>query len=125
MKKNVLLVDDKKELRMVLKSYLVKNYNVETAESGLHALAMLQDGYWPDIIVSDLMMPGADGKTLVAQIKSSGLFSHIPIIILSSIDKSSERIELLRSGANDYLTKPFNPEELEVRIEQVLLQVSK
>lgn len=125
MKKNVLLVDDKKELRLVLKSYLIKKYNVETAESGLHALALLQNGYCPDIIVSDLMMPSADGKTLVAQIKSSGLFSHIPIIILSSIDKSSERIELLRSGANDYLTKPFNPEELEVRIEQVLLQVSK
>lgn len=124
MKRNVLLVDDKKELRMVLKIYLSKKYNVETAESGLHALALLQNGYAPDIIISDLMMPDADGKTLVSQLKSGGLYSHIPIIILSSIDKSSERIELIKSGANDYMTKPFNPEELEVRIEQVLKQVS-
>ena len=120
MKKRILLVDDKGEFRRLVQIFLSKNYKVETAENGLHALALLQNGYLPDIIVSDLMMPEIDGKVLVEQVKSSGLFQHIPIVILSSIDKSDKKIELIKSGAGDYLVKPFNPLELEVRIERLL-----
>jgi DNA-binding response OmpR family regulator len=120
MKKKVLLVDDKKELRMLIKLFLSSNYDVETAEDGLHALSLIQGGFFPDVIVSDLNMPGVDGKMLVKQIKSSGLYASIPVIILSNNDKSSERVELMKAGAGDYLTKPFNPEELQVRIEKAL-----
>jgi DNA-binding response OmpR family regulator len=120
MKKRILLVDDKGEFRRLVKIFLSKNYDVETAENGLDALAQLQNGYRPDAIVSDLIMPEFDGKVLVEQVKASGFFRHIPIIILSSIDKSAKKIELLSLGANDYLVKPFNPGELEIRIERLL-----
>lgn len=120
MKKRILLVDDKGEFRRLVKIFLSKNYEVETAENGLQALAQLQSGYLPDAIVSDLVMPEIDGKVLVEQVKISGMFNHIPVIILSNIDKSSEKIELIKLGADDYLVKPFNPEELEVRIERLL-----
>lgn len=120
MKKRILLVDDKGEFRRLVKIFLSKNYDVETAENGLDALAKLQNGYRPDAIVSDLVMPEIDGKVLVEQVKASGFLRHIPIIILSSIDKSAKKIELLNLGANDYLVKPFNPEELEIRIERLL-----
>lgn len=120
MKKRVLLVDDKGEFRRLVKIFLSKNYEVETAENGLQALALLRNGYLPDAIVSDLIMPEVDGKVLVEQLKASGMFQHIPIIILSSIDKSAEKIELIELGAGDYLVKPFNPMELKVRIERLL-----
>jgi len=61
MKKKVLLVDDKNEFRKLVKIYLAKKFEVETAENGLQALVMLQNGYLPDLIVSDLMMPEIDG----------------------------------------------------------------
>lgn len=120
MKKRILLVDDKGEFRRLVKIFLSKNYDVKTAENGLEALAILQNGYIPDAVVSDLIMPEVDGRVLVEQLKASGIFQHIPVIILSSVDKSAQKIELLKSGAGDYLVKPFNPEELEVRIERLL-----
>lgn len=120
MKKKVLLIDDQKEFSMLLKIFLSKKYTVETSENGLRALARLQNGYFPDVIVTDLMMPEVDGKTFIMQIKNSGAFNHIPIIVLSSIDKSSEKVDLLKSGASDYIIKPFNPDELDIRIDKVL-----
>jgi two-component system, chemotaxis family, chemotaxis protein CheY len=124
MKKKVLLVDDKVEFRRLVKIFLSSKYEVETAENGLKAFALLQKGFLPDIIVSDLMMPVVDGRSLVSQLKASGVFSHIPIIILSSIDKSADKIELFKLGASDYLVKPFNPEELEIRIANLLKVVA-
>lgn len=120
MKKKVLLIDDQKEFSMLLKIFLSKKYTVETSENGLRALARLQNGYFPDVIVTDLMMPEVDGKTFIMQIKNSGAFNHIPIIVLSSIDRSSEKVDLLKSGASDYIIKPFNPDELDIRIDKVL-----
>ncbi|MBP6609767.1 MAG: response regulator transcription factor [Paludibacter sp.] len=120
MKKKVLIVDDKSEFRRLTKTILSSNYLVESAENGEEAISMLQTGYIPDLIVSDLMMPVMGGKELVAQLKASGAFSSIPIIILSSIDKSDEKIKLIKLGADDYLEKPYNPDELVARIEKLL-----
>lgn len=120
MKKRILLVDDKREFRRLVEIFLSKNYHVKTAENGLQALKFLQEGFLPDAIVSDLIMPEVDGKMLLHHLKTSEDYRHIPIVILSSINKSTEKIELIRSGAGDYLVKPFNPVELEVRIERLL-----
>lgn len=125
MKSKVLLVDDKTEFRTLVKLYLATKYEVETAENGLAALSLIKSGYKPDIIVSDLMMPEVDGETFVTQVRASAALKNVPIIILSSIDKSSKRVDLIKNGANDYLTKPFNPEELEIRIENLLKISSK
>jgi DNA-binding response OmpR family regulator len=120
MKKKILVVDDKTEFRRLTKTILSNNYQVESAENGVEALSLLQNGYMPDLIVSDLMMPVLGGKGLVDQIKSSGAFKHIPIIILSSIDKTDEKIQLIKMGADDYVEKPYNPSELLVRIQKLL-----
>ena len=120
MKKKILLVDDKLEFRRLVKIFLSAHYEVNIAESGIHALALMQQGYIPDLIVSDLMMPHGDGKLLVEQVKSNTDYRHIPIVILSSIDQSKQKIELLKLGAGDYMVKPFNPQELEVRIHRLL-----
>ncbi len=120
MKTKILLVDDKNEFRTLLKVMLEKEFEIRDAFNGANALEVLNDGFEPDLIVTDLMMPDVDGKSFVTQLKSSGLYKDIPVIVLSSIDKSMEKIELLKLGADDYLIKPFNPSELLVRIENVL-----
>ncbi len=120
MKKKILIVDDKTEFRRLTKTILSGTYLVESAENGVEALSLLQNGYMPDLIVSDLMMPVLGGRDLVEQLKASGAFKHIPVIILSSIDKTDEKIKLIRLGADDYLEKPYNPTELLVRIEKLL-----
>jgi DNA-binding response OmpR family regulator len=119
MRTKVLLVDDKMEFLKLMNLFLSRNYDVETAENGLQAISKLHSGYMPDIIVSDLNMPVVDGRTFVSQVKVSGRFKNIPIIILSSNDKSKDRIDLLKLGASDYIVKPFNPEELELRIQKL------
>lgn len=122
MKKKILILDDKTEFRTLTKTILSSKFEVESAENGIQGLALLQSGYMPDLIVTDLMMPVLGGKDFVEQIKNSGVFSHIPVIVLSSIDKSDEKIKLINLGANDYLEKPYNPAELLARIENLLKQ---
>ena len=119
MKKKILIIDDKDEFRRLTKTILLNKYDVEASENGLNALSTLQSGYMPDLIICDLMMPVLGGKDFLEQIKSSGAFKDIPVIILSSIDKSDEKIKLINMGANDYLEKPYNPAELMARIENI------
>jgi DNA-binding response OmpR family regulator len=120
MKKKILIIDDISEFRRLTKAILLNKYDVESAENGIDALSLLQNGNIPDLIVCDLLMPVLGGKDFVEQIKSSGAFKDIPVIILSSIDKSDEKIKLINMGANDYLEKPYNPAELLARIDNLL-----
>ena len=121
MKKKILIVDDRTEFRRLTKSILSTNYQVESAQNGVEAMALLQNGQFePDLIVTDLIMPVMGGKDFLEQLKSSGVYKNIPVIVLSSIDKSDEKIKLIKMGADDYLEKPYNPADLIVRIEKLL-----
>jgi len=120
MKKKILIVDDRNEFRRLTKTILESKYEVEGAENGIEALAKLQSGYLPDLIVTDLLMPVLGGKDFVEQLKISGVWKNVPIIVLSSVDKSDEKIKLIKLGVNDYLEKPYNPAELLARIENIL-----
>ncbi len=118
--KKILVVDDKTSISKLIVQFLNKTFEVETKEDGLQALAWLQDGNIPDMILTDLQMPNLDGMGLITHVKSSGYFRDIPIIVLSSKDSSNDRISCLKAGAEDYIVKPFNPEELLIRIERIL-----
>jgi two-component system chemotaxis response regulator CheY len=119
MRKKILIIDDKDEFRALTKTILSTKYDVEAAVNGINALSILQSGYLPDLIITDLTMPVLGGKDFLEQLKSSGAFKDIPVFILSSIVKSDEKIKLINMGANDYLEKPYNPAELMARIENV------
>jgi len=121
MKKRILIIDDKYEFRKLLKIILKDMFSIETAENGLQAFSILQGGYLPDLILCDMMMPELGGENFLKNMKRSGVFSKIPFIILSSIDNSTTRVKMLNEGANDYVVKPFNPEELIARINKSLL----
>ena len=118
----VLVVDDKKSLSDLVAQFLGQSYNITVKENGMEAMSWLQANNFPDLIITDLEMPVMDGFELIKQVKGSGLFSDIPIIVLSCRDSSSDRINCLKLGAADYMVKPFNPEELLIRVEKLLIR---
>ncbi len=113
MKKKVLLVDDIKEFRTLVKIILSGNYDVVTAADGGDALNKIQKGLNPDVIVTDLVMPGVDGFQLITQLMSGENYKKIPVIVLSNIDGAEERKSLEKQGVSGYIIKPFNTVELQ------------
>ncbi len=113
-------MDDEMSIRMLLENFLSKTYNVLTAKDGLEGLEYLEQGTLPDLIVADIQMPNLDGYEFIQNVRASGFFKNIPVIMLSGIESSTERVKCLKLGADDYLVKPFNPEELAIRIENLL-----
>ncbi len=112
MKKKILLVDDIKEFRTLVKIILSGNYDVITAEDGEEALSMIEGGLTPDVIVTDLMMPRLDGYQFISKMKSENNTLKVPVIVLSNVDRAAEREMLKEQGISGYVIKPFNTSEL-------------
>lgn len=124
MKKKILIIDDELSIRMLLENFLKKEYSVVTKNDGMEGLTWLEEGNIPDLIVADIQMPNLDGYDFIKNLRASGYFKHIPLIMLSGIESTSEKIKCLKLGANDYIVKPFNPEELSIRIELLISRKS-
>ena len=115
--KTILLVDDDQRLRELLKDYLdKKNYQVYTSQDFDEAKKIL-DFYNFDLIILDRMMPSGDGIELIKVIKKD---TQTPVIMLTAMGENNNKIQGLKTGADDYLSKPFEPEELYLRIENLL-----
>ena len=124
-KKKILIIDDELSIRMLLENYIGKTYDVVTKIDGLEGIKYLEEGNMPDLIVADIQMPNIDGYEMLKQVRASGYFGNIPMIMLSGIESSQERVKCLRIGADDYIVKPFNPEELLLRINNLISRTSK
>lgn len=112
----ILLVDDEERILNFLKAKLkVHGYDVLTAMNGVEALEQAK-GQDPDLIVLDVLMPKMDGFDTLKQLRT---FSKVPVIMLSAVGADGDRIKGFGLGADDYLPKPFNPDELLARIEAV------
>ena len=117
MKKNILIIDDDERLRVLLKDYLSrKKFDIYLSEDFLEAREILAFLTF-DLIILDRMMPSGDGIDLVKYIKSN---SKTPIILLTALGENRNKIDGLKIGADDYLAKPFEPEELFLRIKKLL-----
>ena len=117
MKKNILIVDDDQRLRELLKDYLSeKNINIYLCEDFSEAKEVLSFFLF-DLIILDRMMPTGDGIDLVKYIKNN---SNTPVIMLTAMGDQQNKIDGLKTGADDYLSKPFEPEELYLRINNLL-----
>jgi len=113
----VLLVDDDLNLLSILSRRLAREgMDVRTASSGYAALDSLERA-WPALLVVDLMMPRMDGFELCRRVKR---IADLPIIVLSAVDASESKVRALEEYAEDYVTKPFNPDELVARVNRVL-----
>ncbi len=119
-KKKILIVDDKEQIAKILVVYLSSEYDCYYHQNPLQAIGWMNQGNMPDLIISDIRMPEMRGDEFLDYIKANDLFRHIPVVMLSSEDSTSERIRLLENGAADYIVKPFNPLELKIRIQKIL-----
>jgi len=118
-KPKVLVVDDEKHiLELVRLSLIHKDIEIITANDGVEALEKVREDI-PDLIILDLMMPRLDGYEVCDMLRQNPKTQHIPIIMLTAKTQLRDKIEGLRTGADDYITKPFNPLELEARIDAV------
>jgi len=118
---HIALVDDHRDIRDLVGKYLSQHgYRVSVAENGA-ALRRLMERSAPDLVVLDIMMPGEDGLSVCRHLRST---TNLPIIFLTAMAEETERIIGLEIGADDYLTKPFNPRELLARIKAVLRRVN-
>jgi DNA-binding response OmpR family regulator len=111
----VLVVEDHGELRAFITQGLEKKYRVIEAGDGEQGWQLTQQEL-PDLVIADVAMPLMDGLTLTGLIKSTPLTTHIPVILLTARTSADNRVQGLTSGANDYLTKPFNLQELQLRV---------
>ncbi|NJO77912.1 MAG: response regulator transcription factor [Cyanobacteria bacterium RM1_2_2] len=123
--KRLLLIDDDPNLILLVKDYLeFRGYEVITAENGQEALDIL-DQETPDMIICDVMMPQMDGYSLVENVRKNPRTSWIPVLFLSAKGQSQDRVKGLNTGADVYMVKPFEPEELVAQVESSLKQASR
>lgn len=114
---HLLIVDDDNRIRELLRRYLVKaGYRVSTARHAAAARRLMETLSF-DLAILDIMMPGEDGLSLLSAIRSA---SDLPVLLLTARGMAEDRIEGLRRGADDYLAKPFDPQELELRVCAIL-----
>lgn len=123
--KQLLLIDDDPNLILLVKDYLeFRGYQVTTAENGREALEILEQET-PDMIICDVMMPEMDGYSLVKHVREDPKTSWIPVLFLSAKGQSQDRVKGLNTGADVYMVKPFEPEELVAQVESSLKQASR
>ncbi|MHB1254513.1 MAG: response regulator transcription factor [Candidatus Humimicrobiaceae bacterium] len=117
--KKILIVDDEEEIRCLIKDFLVKdNFEADQASNGKEALdKLLEKDNMFDLVILDIMMPGLDGLEVIKIIRKT---SNIPVIFLTSKNEEIDKVLGLEIGADDYITKPFNPREMVARIKAVL-----
>jgi len=113
----VLVIDDEVHVQRLLRMYLEQaGYTVQTCGDGAAALTALH-AFQPDLLVLDLMLPGIDGMELCRRIRQE---QDVPIIMLTARSTEKDRLQGLRDGADDYVTKPFSPPEVVLRVDAVL-----
>jgi len=123
--KQLLLIDDDPNLILLVKDYLeFRGYEVKTAGNGREALEVLEHSL-PDMIICDVMMPEMDGYDFVKQVRENPNTEWVPILFLSAKGQSQDRVRGLNTGADVYMVKPFEPEELVAQVESSLKQASR
>lgn len=122
MKKKILVIDDELTMTTLLEFFLGDKYHVDSVSSGSEALRWLNSNL-PDLIISDIQMSEMDGFEFLKAFRLRGYTKHTPVIMLSGKSESKERVKSYQLGAQDYLTKPFNPEELDELVKKNLFPI--
>ena len=120
MKKLLLIVDDYLSILKLLNFILSKDYDIVVKTSGFEALDWLENGNIPELIISDLAMPAFDGQAFVKNVKISGFYRDIPVVLLSAAHDLEEQVSAMPFTVDAYLQKPFNPNTLKSEISKIL-----
>src|ERR1044071_5505601 len=122
-KASLLLVEDEESLRETLKLNLeLEGYEVTTADNGPAVLKLVKNEYF-DLIILDIMLPEMDGLTVCETIRMQ--YNDVPILFLSARNSGADRVAGLKKGGDDYMTKPFNLEELLLRVDKIIAKNRK
>jgi len=120
----VLVVDDDVEVAKSIEASLRKHYQVSVVYSGIEAIKEARR-HRPDLIVLDVVMPGMDGLETCRELRVDPALASVPILFLTALGRPEDRVAGFQAGADDYLTKPFNLEELQLRIAAILRRVTQ
>ncbi len=120
MRSHILIIDDDKSMCQLLEKMLTRQYMVTSKHDGMEAMQWLQKGVIPDLIITDIDMPNIDGMEFLKNIKNSGYYGHVPIVVISGYDSKEQKMDCLKNGAYEYFLKPFNPKDLLFTVEIVL-----
>jgi len=121
----ILVIDDDELVSQTLQRALkLYGYHVMVARSGAEGLQLARR-HRPDLFILDIIMPGADGYQVCRQIRGDPLLKEVPVLFLTAKGKDEDKIEGFRAGADDYLSKPFNMEELQLRLQAILRRVGE
>jgi CheY-like chemotaxis protein len=119
-RKVILIIDDEPSILKLLNFILSSTYDLIIKTSGIEAIAWLEEGNDPDLIISDLMMPYFDGSLLIKNLKVSGFYRNTPVILLSGADDLAEKVGAMPFTVDHFLQKPFNPTALKTSISELL-----
>ncbi|GAB3897709.1 response regulator [Larkinella knui] len=119
-KLNLLIVESNSFLVRILQNALAADFNIILASNPLEARELLKKGVVVDFIITDLSLSKADGMDLIQRVRKSTRYHSLPILVLSGSEDSNTRISCLENGADDCMTKPFNPLEVRAKIQAML-----
>lgn len=125
MKKTILIVDDEPTILKLLEFVLSKEYQTELKSNGYEAIQWLEEGNKPDLIILDVNMPYFNGTEFLNSIKISGIFSKIPVILLTGTTDTKNLEAQLRFPVNEIIQKPFNPTKLKDAVKYLLAEHTK
>ena len=117
-------MDDSQDIRHHIRESLARDFIVKEAGNGKEGLEKAM-AIVPDLVITDLMMPEMDGLELCRKLKTDERISHVPVIMLTAKAEVEDKIEGLETGADDYITKPFNNKELIIRTKNLIEQRKK
>jgi DNA-binding response OmpR family regulator len=121
----VLMVEDEEDIAYIVRFLLERHgFAVEHVADGRAALARIREGACPDLVLMDLMLPFHDGLELVERLRAQHGWSAVPVLMLTAKAREADIVRALELGADDYVTKPFQPEELLARIRRLLRRAS-
>jgi CheY-like chemotaxis protein len=119
-KAKILVIDDHDAIRLLLGLTLKSRYDVVTKRDGIEGMSWLTNGNIPDLIMLDMQMPRLNGLEFLKQLRSSGLFRNIPVLLVSANDNQAEILESFDLGIIDFISKPFNPLRLKEKVNNAI-----
>lgn len=119
-KAKILVIDDHDAIRLLLGLTLKSRYDVVTKRDGIEGMSWLTNGNIPDLIMLDMQMPRLNGLEFLKQLRTSGLFRNIPVLLVSANDNQEEILESFDLGIIDFISKPFNPLRLKEKVNHAI-----
>lgn len=117
----ILMIEDEEDIAFIIRFLLERNgFEIEHAADGRAALERIRAGAAPSLVLMDLMLPYHDGLELVERLRAQAGWSEVPVLMLTAKAREADIVRALELGADDYVTKPFQPEELLARIRRLL-----